>query len=149
MIFREAIITDIPQIQLVRNSVKENQLSNPALVSDKDCKTYITIRGKGWVCELNNKIVGFSIADLQDNNIWALFVHPDYEGKGIGKELHDIMLNWYFSQKQETAWLSTAPHTRAEEFYKKAGWKVIGVYGKGETKFEMSFSDWIENKHSK
>ncbi|MBO9682704.1 MAG: GNAT family N-acetyltransferase [Flavisolibacter sp.] len=146
MIFREAIIQDIPQIQAVRNSVKENQLSNPALVSDKDCEDYITIRGKGWVCEIDGRVVGFSIADIQANNIWALFVHPGYEGRGIGKKLHRIMLDWYFEQTKKTVWLSTAPHTRAEVFYKRAGWNEVGTYGKGEIKFEMKFSDWMKQK---
>jgi len=146
MIFREATIADIPQIQIVRNCVKENQLSNPALVSDKDCEEFITIRGKGWVCEVDNKIVGFSVADLKENNIWALFIHPDYEGMGIGKRLHQLMLNWYFDQTQKTVWLGTAPNTRAEEFYKKAGWNVVGTHGKGETKFEMTYSDWSRHK---
>ena len=41
MIFREAQIEDIPQIQVVRNSVKENILSNPDLVPDKDVEDYI------------------------------------------------------------------------------------------------------------
>lgn len=79
MIIREATVNDIPQIQLVRNSVKENMLSNPALVSDEDCRVFLTERGKGWVCEIDGRIVGFSIADLKENNIWALFVHPDAE----------------------------------------------------------------------
>jgi len=142
MLFREATLKDIPQIQVVRNSVKENQLSNPDLVTDNDCEEYISVRGKGWVCEVNDAIVGFSIADLKNNNIWALFIHPDYEGRGIGKGLHQLMLDWYFSQTHKTIWLSTAPGTRAEEFYKRNGWKIAGTYGKGETKFEMSFSDW-------
>ena len=146
MTYREATKNDIPQIQIVRNSVKENQLSNPALVTDKDCEEFMTVRGKGWVCEADNIIVGFSIADLQENNIWALFVHPDYEGKGIGRKLHDLMLDWYFGQTQKTVWLGTAPGTRAEEFYKRKGWKVVGTHGKGETKFEMSFTDWMNDR---
>ena len=63
MQFREATIEDITQIQIVRNSVKENQLSDPALVTDTDCEEFMTIRGKGWVCEADDKIVGFAIAD--------------------------------------------------------------------------------------
>jgi GNAT superfamily N-acetyltransferase len=51
------------------------------------------VRGKGWVCEINNEIVGFSIADLKGNNIWALFLRPEFEKLGIGKRLHDIMLD--------------------------------------------------------
>jgi hypothetical protein len=96
MILRDAAIQDIPQIQTVRNAVKENMLSNPALVTDEDCKNFITIRGKGWVYEADGKIVGFAIADLQDNNIWALFLLPEYEGRGIGSQLHHAMLQWYF-----------------------------------------------------
>lgn len=149
MHFREATIHDIPQIQIVRNSVRENQLSNPSLVSDKDCEQYITDRGRGWVCEVDDKIVGFSIADLKENNIWALFVHPDYERKGIGKKLHSLMLDWYFDQTQKAVWLSTARGTRAEEFYKRKGWKIIGTHGKGEIKFELSFSDWAKLRQTK
>jgi len=142
MIFREATIEDIPQIQVVRNSVKENMLSDPALVTDKDCEDYLTQRGKGWVCMIENRLAGFSIVDLKDKNTWALFVHPGFENKGIGKKLHDMMLHWYFDQTKETVWLGTAPGTRAEKFYRKAGWKEVGVHGKGEIKFEMSYDDW-------
>lgn len=98
MIITEAEISDIPQIQMVRHSVKENVLSDPALITDKDCEEFLTARGKGWVCEVDGTIVGFSIADLKENNIWALFVHPQYVAKGIGKRLHKKMLNWYFSK---------------------------------------------------
>ena len=144
MIFREATVNDIPQIQLVRNAVKENTLSDPSLVTDEDCESFLINRGRGWVCETQNKIVGFSIADLQDNNVWALFVHPAFEKKGIGKMLHDIMLNWYFSITTTTLWLGTSPHTRAEQFYRKAGWIENGVHGKNEIKFEMTAKLWEE-----
>ena len=144
MKIREALVTDIPEIQIIRHSVKENILSDPNLVTDADCFEYITNRGKGWVCETNNLLVGFAIADLRENNIWALFILPEYEKMGIGKKLHDTMLKWYFSQTDKTVWLSTSPNTRAEKFYRNAGWREVGVYGKGEIKFEMSSAEWNE-----
>lgn len=146
MIFREALVRDIKNMQIVRNSVKENVLSNASLVTDKDCENYITIRGKGWVCDIDNTVVGFAIADLNENNIWALFLQPAYEGKGIGKKLHDIMLDWYFSKTQKKVWLGTAPNTRAELFYRKRGWKEAGKHGKGEIKFEMTYDNWKQTK---
>jgi len=146
MIFREATTADIPQIQLVRNSVKENTLSNPALVTDQDCIEFLTVRGKGWVCEIADQIVGFAIADLQDNNIWALFLHPDFEKRGIGQKLHDLMLDWYFNQGKDDVWLSTTPATRAENFYKSAGWIANGMYGPKEIKFEMTKEFWKSRK---
>lgn len=141
MNIREATSADIPQIQTVRNSVKENMLSNPALVTDADCEQYINGRGKGWVCETGGRVVGFSIVDLQENNVWALFVHPDFEGRGIGRQLHDLMIDWYFSQTDRDIWLGTAPGTRAEKFYRKAGWIKNGMHGT-ETKFGMSREKW-------
>lgn len=144
MTIREAKKEDIEQIPLVRNSVTENTLSDPNLVTNKDCEEFMFERGKGWVCEIDNQIVGFSIVDLKQNNIWALFLRPDYEKKGIGKQLHNIMLNWYFTQTKNTVWLGTAPKTRAETFYRKSGWREIGTHGSGEIKFEMTYEDWTK-----
>lgn len=143
MIFREANSEDIPQIQIVRNIVTENVLSNPNLVTDEDCREFLFERGKGWVCEINHQIVGFSIVDLKENNIWALFINPNHDKKGIGKHLHKQMLDWYFSQTKKTVWLGTARGTRAEIFYKRQGWTKVGLHGK-EVKFEMAFEDWVK-----
>lgn len=142
MIFREAQVADITQMQTVRNSVKENTLSDPALVPDNDVDDYITNRGKGWVCEINNSIVGFAIVSVTDHNVWALFIQPGFEMKGTGRRLHDEMMDWYFSQTNEIIWLSTSPGTRAESFYRKAGWREVGTHGKGEIKFEMTAEEW-------
>lgn len=139
---REARLKDIPQIQKVRNSVKENTLSDPNLVTDKDCEEFLFERGKGWVYEIDDQIVGFSIVDLKEKNIWALFLDPGFEKQGIGRKLHDTMLDWYFEQTKETVWLGTAPKTRAENFYRKSGWKETGTHGKGEIKFEMTYNNW-------
>lgn len=141
MNFRQAIPEDIPQIQIVRNSVKENHLSNPNLIPDDLVEEFITKRGKGFACEIDKKIVGFSIVDFVENNVWALFLLPEFEGKGIGKKLHQLMLDEYFSKTKETIWLSTEANSRAETFYKKQGWKNAGFLG-NEVKFEMSFEDW-------
>lgn len=151
MIFREATIADIKQIQLVRNSVRENMLSNPDLVTDEDCVNFITNRGKGWVCEIDSQIVGFAIADLLEQNIWALFLHPDYEAKGIGRTLHNMMLGWYFSTGKDYVWLGTSPKTRAETFYRMSGWTANGMHGKDEIKFEMTRQNWenYKNKNAK
>lgn len=142
MIFREAIPADIPAMQVVRHAVRENMLSDPSLVTDADCEHYIMVRGKGWICETGTTLLGFAIADLQDDNIWALFVHPDHAGQGIGKKLHRIMMTWYFEQGKEQAWLSTAPATKAAAFYRMNGWRETGTYGNAELRFEISAADW-------
>ncbi len=145
MEFREAILSDLQSIMDVRFSVTENVLSNPDLGTIADCEDFIFRRGKGWVCLVDGKVVGFSIVDLVENNIWALFVRPEFAQKGIGKQLHNLMLDWYFSQTQKTVWLGTDPGIRAEIFYRKLGWQHIGMYG-NEYKFEMTYSNWNQQK---
>ncbi|SMC54622.1 GNAT family N-acetyltransferase [Pedobacter nyackensis] len=146
MKFRIADLSDIAQMQVVRHLVKENTLSDPNLVPDKDVAYYITEKGKGWVAEIDGTIVGFSILDLQDKSVWALFVDPVHAEKGIGKELHRLMIEWYFSQTDDTIVLGTAPNTRAERFYALQGWKNLGSYSNGETKFELTFKDWTNRR---
>lgn len=141
MLLREANINDIDGLSIVRMSVKENVLNNPALVTREDYENYLTYHGKGWLCEIKDEIVGFAIVDTVENNIWALFVKPGFDKMGIGKALHKTMMDWYFNHTDKTVWLGTAPNTRAAEFYTQQGWKNVGMHG-NEIKFEMSKSDW-------
>jgi GNAT superfamily N-acetyltransferase len=138
---RHPELNEILRLHEIRTSVRENALSNPNLITLVDYEEFLLHRGKGWVCETDNRIVGFAICDLKEENIWALFVHPDFEGKGIGRALQKEMLDWYFTQK-EKVWLGTAPGTRAEKFYRASGWRENGMHGK-EVKFEMTKSKWI------
>jgi ribosomal protein S18 acetylase RimI-like enzyme len=149
MTFREAKITDIESYMLVRMAVKENILSNPSLVTKQDNIDYITTNGKGWVCEIDNNIVGFSIVGLKQRNVWALFVHPDFEKKGIGGKLHDLMMEWYFNQTTEKIWLGTEQNSYAKIFYKKRGWEEVGLHGNDETKFEMTYDYWTNTDNLK
>ena len=135
---RNAEASDIPAIQKVRHAVKENRLSDPSKVTDEDVRTYLFDRGQGWVATVENKVVGFAIGDLQDPHVWALFVLPEMEGCGIGRALHDRMVNWMFDQGVTTIWLSTDPGTRAEQFYRRAGWTDTGMTPSGELRFALS-----------
>ena len=139
---REASVKDIPHMQIVRHSVRENVLSNPDLVTTQHYEEYLTHRGKGWVAEVDGIVQGFAIADLQDRNIWALFVHPDHEKQGLGRQLHDRMLRWYFEHGMDHVWLGTDPDTRADGFYRRSGWKPMGLRSNGEMRFEMTHEEW-------
>jgi GNAT superfamily N-acetyltransferase len=158
-LYREAHVADIENMSIVRLSVKENVLSNPNLVSYNDYVEYLTMRGKGWVCEtISGQIVGFAIVDLQKNSIWALFIMPGFEGFGIGKKLQQLMLDCYFENSKEKLWLETAADTRAEQFYKKTGWKEIHRQKRipsnpnfpvwTEIKFELTFEAWKQRFRS-
>jgi GNAT superfamily N-acetyltransferase len=142
MLIREAKIDDITQLHMVRTAVIENQLSDPSRVTPNDYIEYLTVRGRGWLCEVDKEIVGFAVVDLQENSIWALFVKPEFEQKGIGRKLHSAMLAWYFTQTRSNVWLTTSPNTRAELFYIKSGWSKVGANTESEIKFEMTYDSW-------
>jgi len=128
MQFREATIADIPQIQIVRNSVKENMLSDPALVTDKDCEEYMTIRGKGWVCLVNNRIVGFVLLMHRENNTAQLryfYLEPEYRGIGLGSRLMDLYMRFLHACGYQKSYLWTTHElTIAASIYKGVGFQL-------------------------
>ncbi len=105
----KATTEDIPALHTIRMAVRENVLRNPGLVTTADYIRYLTTDGKGWLFEENGEIKGFAIVNTRAHEVWALFVHPDVEGRGIGRRLHDAMLEWYFEYFEETLRLVQRP----------------------------------------
>lgn len=139
--FRRATAEDIEGMSRVRLAVHENKLSDPARVTHECYRQMIDEKGAGWVCVVGGEVVGFTIVDITTANVWALFVDPAHEAKGIGRRLHDEMLAWSFMQGLQKLWLGTSPGTRAERFYRNAGWQEVGKQANGEIKFELKQQD--------
>ena len=146
LLIRSATIADFAALHRVRMQVRENKLSDPAKVTFNDYAQMLEHNGAGWLCEAAGEVVGFAIADIKHSSIWALFVLPEWEGRGIGKKLHDMMVSWCFaSTPLEYLWLTTDPGTRAEAFYQKAGWVPTGIEN-GEIRFELQKQAWEQLK---
>jgi GNAT superfamily N-acetyltransferase len=139
MIIREAIITDITQMHIIRLSVKQNAVNNPNALSIYDYYKMITENGKGWVCESNGQTVGFVIIDLNKYTLWAFFVQPDMEKKGIGTLLMNKLEQWASQNNVPDIEVSTEKNTRAESFFIKAGWKPVesNVHGINKYKIQL------------
>jgi GNAT superfamily N-acetyltransferase len=138
MIFRQANVADIPAIMDVRLSVKQNVLSNPEKITYQMYEDYLDKLGQGWVCEIDGKVVGFSYAIRTEHSIWALFVYPQFEGRGIGKRLLTLATDWLFESGAEKVVLATEANTQADKFYESQGWE------RGEMKdnIEVYYSLW-------
>jgi GNAT superfamily N-acetyltransferase len=135
-------VTDIDQMHRIRMRVRENALSDPQSVRPEHYATMLTERGAGWIAEIDGEIVGFAVADLILASVWALFVDPSCEGRGVGRRLHDTMMNWIFDNGTAVVRLSTTPRTRAERFYEAAGWKVAADRADGEVCYELTRQEW-------
>lgn len=134
---RQAVAADIPGMHRVRMTVQENRLGS-TVVTEADYAPAIEKTGRGWVVEIDGEVVAFAVGNRTNGNIWALFVDPAHERKGYGRRLHDEMINWLREHGLAMLWLTTAPGTRAERFYEKAGWRRAGVTAKGEVRFERA-----------
>jgi GNAT superfamily N-acetyltransferase len=134
---RQALVADIPGMHRVRLAVKENRLAS-TVITESDYQPAIETSGRGWVVEIDGRVVAFAIGNKTNGNIWALFVDPAHEGRGYGRLLHDEMIKWLRGQGVKTLWLTTQASTRAERFYEKAGWLRVGTTATGEVRFEQT-----------
>ena len=80
-------------------------------------------------------VLGFSAADTRDGTIFALFIDPGHEGRGIGRALFAKALECLREAGHKTGSLTTQPGSRADRFYQRAGWKAVGTSERGERIF--------------
>lgn len=140
-VVRPAIPGDAPALMAVRRAVRENAISDARLaalgIDSLSVATRLASSHVGFCADVDGVVVGFCMADRADGSIWALFVHPDHERKGIGRALLDHALEALWALGHPRASLSTDPDTRAEAFYRRAGWKAVGTNERGEICFEL------------
>jgi GNAT superfamily N-acetyltransferase len=128
---RRARLEERDSISEIRFAVHENKLGDPAAVTDADYRWFTEHPGI-WVWEEDGRILGFSAADTRDGTIWALFVDPAHDRRGIGRALFEAACDTLRRDGHRTAMLTTDRGTRAERFYRSAGWTVVGTSQKGE-----------------
>jgi GNAT superfamily N-acetyltransferase len=124
-LIRKATQADIPRIMDIRAAVRENRLRDPSRVTVDHVGWFVDNPGI-FAWEEDGKIVGFSAADPRDGSIFALFVERAYEGRGIGRALFERACAVLIDAGCGRMWLTTEPGTRAEGFYRQAGWRVTG-----------------------
>jgi GNAT superfamily N-acetyltransferase len=135
-LLRQATRDDIPALWDVRYTARENTLRR-RVVTDEDVRREIEDTGRGWVVEQDGIIIAFAIGNWASGNVWALFVHPDFEGRGHGSRLHDTMIRWLWSQGVKTLWLTTGAKTQARKFYESKGWHDMGLIDNGDVRYEL------------
>ena len=132
---RVADRADIPGMHRVRLAVRENRLIS-STITEATYVPAIEQWGRGWVAEEHGVVVGFAIGNKTNGNVWALFVDPRFEGRGVGRRLQDAMLQWLFAEGVPRLWLTTDPESRARRFYEATGWNFVRTLGNGEVEFE-------------
>src|SRR5262245_5530023 len=92
MSIRIATRADIPELRIIRSSVTENILTS--IITEEMIIEVMEVYGRIWIYEYEGRALGFSAADKRTSNIWALFLLPAWENRGIGKQLLDEAVEW-------------------------------------------------------
>lgn len=142
MTVRIATEDDITAMLRIRLDAKENILRTNLtyeMVSQAmrtDCQA--------WVALIDSQIVGFSIANRENQSIWGLFVLSSYHGQGIGRALLNVATDWlwtqrvgFFRKKCKILWLDTKQASHAEGFYQHMGWQRGEIRPNDEVRYYL------------
>ncbi|MBC2884460.1 GNAT family N-acetyltransferase [Ochrobactrum sp. CM-21-5] len=136
---RNAVVNDVEAIFDIRTSVKENYLSLSQLadlgITHETITDFVAESPCTWIAEIDGAPAGFSMADADEGNVFALFVRQDMEGRGLGTSLMEKVEDYLFA-RHETIWLTTERDSRASRFYAARGWMAVAEQDNGQTRFE-------------
>jgi len=84
----------------------------------------------GYVCEDAGRMAGYCFGDKTTGEIVVLALLPEWEGKGIGKQLLDKVVRDFIALGHRRLFLgcSSNPKVRSYGFYRYLGWKSTGTF---------------------
>lgn len=126
--YREITAADMSALFHVRTRTRENAYTleqlhrlgiTPASVIQKLSNSF-----SGWLCEVCDEVVGFCMVDRSSGELWVIAVLPQFEGRGIGRQLMRLAEDGLWASGCTRAWLTTDVDTtlRAYGFYRHRGW---------------------------
>lgn len=135
VVIRPALRADVPDIFRIRLAVRENALSEAELaalgITRETVAELVDAPGTAWVAQEAGRLLGFSMIDREEGSLFAAFVSPEAEGRGIGRALTSAAEAALFAEHSEI-WLETAAGSRAEGFYRRLGWGGDRPVGDGD-----------------
>lgn len=124
---------DIPATMEMRGRTRENAVTREEMERDYG----ITPEGVaadmekglfGWVVETGGGIVGFAMGDERSGEVGVVALLPDWEGRGIGRNLLHRVTTHLLAAGHDRLWLyaNPDPDVRASGFYERLGWRASG-----------------------
>ncbi len=139
MIVRGAAVNDIDAIFGIRTSVRENHLSFEQLadrgITPDTLAQAMEAAECIWIAEIDGIPAGFTMIDDKDGCVFAMFVRPEFEGRGAGRALMAKAEAALF-RNHHRIWLETEPTSRAAGFYRSLGWNPTNAPLEGDMRFE-------------
>lgn len=136
---RPAGAADVEAIFHVRTSVRENALTVTELaalgITPASIDAAITQAPCAWVAERDGEVVGFAMVDLPEACLFAVFVLPEHEGQGVGRQLMQVSEAALFLH-HPVIWLETDAASKAAAVYRHLGWRHACDAGGGDVRLQ-------------
>lgn len=136
---RLALSSDVEAIFDVRTSVQENHMSREEMKQMGITESFVTDMIEknhcAWVALEDDKVIGFSMILPDEGCLFAAFVLPEYEARGLGRILVGLAEREIFKH-HEVAWLETDKNSRAAGFYRRLGWIEKGNVSESDIRLE-------------
>lgn len=139
--YRPMTVAELPAVLALRVATRENAVTLEELRDDygitpASLAAAMATHVQGWLCEAAGQVggqagaqvAGFAMGDRSNGEVQVVALHPDFEGRGIGKTLLAQVRDWLFAEGHEEIWLlaNPDPGVRAHGFYRKLGWRATG-----------------------
>ena len=147
--YRPALPDDAPECVVLRGKTRQNPASEELLKSMGITATTWAenIRSgalPGHVCTVENRIVGYSFGDSATGEIVVVALLPEFEDRGIGREVLRRTVQHLADLGHKRAFLGCSPDpvSRSYGFYRHLGWRSTGTFDKyGDEILELDIGD--------
>lgn len=135
LLFRPALPDDAAECVVMRGKTRQNAYTEEQLRS-------IGITGETWkkgiqsgslpghVCTSYGTLVGYCFGDHDSGEIVVLAVLPDFENRGVGRELLDRTVRTLIEAGHGRLFLACSPdpESRSHGFYRHLGWRSTKTF---------------------
>ena len=133
--YRAALPTDAEECVVLRGKTRENAVSERQLRArgitaktwGEDIRTGAL---PGHVCVVDENIVGYCFGASNSGEIVVLALLPDFENRGIGRELLNRMTRELAELGHSRLFLGCSPDPRSRSygFYRHLGWRSTNTF---------------------
>lgn len=144
--YRPALSEDAAECVVVRGRTRQNAASKEwlrsiGITSDSWGDNIRSGALPGHVCIVDGNLVGFCFGVRETGEIQVVAVLPDFENRGIGRELLDRTSKELAKLGHGRLFLGCSPdlESRSHGFYRHLGWRSRGTFDKyGDEILEIS-----------
>ena len=138
---RMATVDDVESLFEIRTSVVQNHLSREQMdalgITPQVLRSAINEGPCIWIAEVDRQPVAFSMIDRAEGEVFAMFVRPAYENRGLGRLLMAAAEAELFKAHERIVLVTDGrQEIRANGFYQRLGWSVFERVDAQDVRYE-------------